>query len=208
MLCVQSAARCDCRGLKESGRGVIEFDEAEHRYSVDGVTVPSVTQIIDAGGLISDFCKSEQAAERGLRIHEACALLARGVLDWSTVDPRIIGYVLSYQRFLEACSSWKVLAVEQRVFGELHRYCGTFDVLFDTAICDLKSGGPAAWHRLQLAAYWAACKEARRSTRRMTIYLNKEGKTARIVEYKDRADLPEFLKLAEAYHERSGNIGI
>lgn len=188
---------------------MIDFDEAAHRYSMAGVTVPSVTQILDAMGQISDFCKSTQASERGSRVHEACAMLARGVLDWSTVDPRVLGYVLSYQEYLGACSGWRgptaewtLKAVEQRVYSP-NGYAGTYDALFGGWLLDLKTGGPAKWHALQTAAYHHAARCDFR-VKRATVYLNGEGKLPKFVEHKDRTDLPEFLTLVEGYHnERS-----
>lgn len=53
----------------------ITFDEAAHRYTVDGVEVPSVTTVCR---LLAYDQKSDKpwlarvAADRGTRVHEAC----------------------------------------------------------------------------------------------------------------------------------------
>lgn len=125
-------------------------------------------------------------------------MLARGVLDWSTVDHRIMGYVLSYQAFLASVSNWKLINVEQRVYSP-HGYAGTYDALFDGWLIDLKTGGPAKWHALQTAAYHHAGR-CDFYIKRATVYLNAEGKLPKFVEHKDRTNLPEFLKLVERYH--------
>ncbi|MSR15332.1 MAG: hypothetical protein EXR86_12370 [Gammaproteobacteria bacterium] len=177
---------------------MLTFDPQAHVYRVDGEVVPSVTQILEHAGMISAFCKDPLAAERGSRVHEACALLAQNQLDLATLDERIMGYVLSYAAFLGAASNWTLIRVEQRVFEPLHQYAGTYDALFHGWLIDLKSGGPAKWHALQLAAYHHAARLDPRF-KRATLYLDSTGKLPRLVEHKDRTDLPTFLKLLEEF---------
>ncbi len=178
----------------------LTFDEENHLYYYGGELVPGVTTVIDGAGLVSDFCKDEWFAHRGAQVHKACALLAQGKLDWATVDPRIMGFVLSYQRFLESVTHWKLINVETRIYLERSRCAGTYDALFDYALIDLKTGGPAPWHAIQTAAYWLGALEARRSTKRATVYLREDGKIGRFVEHTSRIDLPTFLKHCEDYH--------
>ena len=178
---------------------MIEFEPQTHTYRVAGVVVPSVTQILDAAGDVSSFCRDELAAERGSRVHEACALLATGKLDWSTVDSRIMGYVLSYQSFLGMVSKWELQGVERRVYSP-YGYAGTYDVDFDAALIDIKTGAPVKWHELQTAAYAKAVGK----TKRAALFLDKSGKSPRYVEHKSRTDWPEFLERVNKYHDNHG----
>jgi len=178
---------------------VFRFDEVSHEYWLNSVRIPSVTQILDGVGLISDFAKQPLAAERGKLIHLACKYLANGVLDWSTVDASILGYVCSYAKFLEH-TAWKILAVEQSLHDPEYLFAGTYDVLFSDYLVDIKSGAPAKWHALQTAAYrrlasWAGAK----ATKRATVYLQEDGSIPNIIEHNDRTDLARFLACRTVY---------
>ena len=71
---------------------MITFDEAAHRYTVDGVEVPSVTEVCR---FLSYDQKSDKpwlakaAADRGTRIHAACAAIDS--LEWEEVLGTIAG---------------------------------------------------------------------------------------------------------------------
>ena len=79
---------------------VLQFDEAIHRYTVNGVIVPSVTQIITSVGLYEfDFVSSETlaiAAERGRIVHTYIEWYEKGILDESSIDPELQGYFDAY----------------------------------------------------------------------------------------------------------------
>ena len=71
------------------------FDEAAHRYTVNGQIIPSVTQIISAVGLYEfDFVNAETlavAAERGRFVHSMIEWYEIGELDESSIDPELKG---------------------------------------------------------------------------------------------------------------------
>ena len=81
---------------------MITFDEAAHRYTVDGVEVPSVTEVCR---FLSYDQKSDKpwlakaAADRGTRVHAACAAIDYGIDPEETED--ISGYLKAYRRFLK-----------------------------------------------------------------------------------------------------------
>lgn len=80
----------------------ITFDEAAHRYTVDGVEVPSVTEVCRflSVDLKSDRpWSAEAAARRGTAVHAACALIDYGEEPEET--PEIAGYLKAYRRFLK-----------------------------------------------------------------------------------------------------------
>ena len=68
-----------------STSGELQFDAAAHRYTLNGVILPSVTQIISAVGLYEyDYVSAETlavAAERGRYVHEMIEMYEEGTLD-------------------------------------------------------------------------------------------------------------------------------
>lgn len=169
---------------------IITLDE-NHVYTVNGEVKPGTTGILDYNGLISDFCKQEFAAQRGEAIHQGAALLFRDLLDWQTVDPRIMPYLVSLQLFIKT-TGFTAVTVEQKGYSPLD-YCGRWDVtgLFpysrdidDDWLIDLKSGSAAKWHKLQTVLYQRMAKTAHRGC----LYLQSDGTLAKLVEHKDLND--------------------
>lgn len=172
----------------------LELDEATHCYTWQGRGVASVTQIITDAGRISSFSMVRAAAERGRVVHKAAALLVAGRLDWTSVDARLVGYVKSYARLIEA-TGWVARSVETRRYCPVYDYAGTFDVSFeDQILADLKTGGPAAWHRAQLGAYWNLNG---RDDRCIGVYLQADGSIARLKETDGLDGFIEFLECLE-----------
>lgn len=110
----------------------LTFEEAGHRYAMDALPVPSVTQIRDHYRLGPDFSGvssyvMEAAAARGKTAHRAMALAVFEDLDWSTVDPSILLDVqAAYNALMRAgCEPW---VAEQMIYIEQCRAAGTFDL--------------------------------------------------------------------------------
>ena len=124
---------------------MITFDEAAHRYTVDGVEVPSVTEVCR---FLSYDQKSDKpwlakaAADRGTRIHAACAAIDYGIAPEETDD--ISGYLKAYRRFLKDYRpDWEgieytVGSAELGIAGTIDR----FGTLYDGRRCilDIKTG--------------------------------------------------------------------
>lgn len=166
--------------------------DANHIYTVNGVVKPGTTGILDGCGLISDFSKQEFAAQRGEAIHQGGALLFQDRLDWTTVEPRIFGYLYSLEQFRKT-TGFKAVTVEQKGYHKLYDYCGKWDVtgLFpwsalieDDWLIDLKSGVPAKWHKLQTALYQRMAGTKHRGC----LYLQPDGSLPKLVEHKDPND--------------------
>ena len=175
------------------------FEEVSHAYRLGGKVLPSVTQILDAVGLISDFAKSETAALRGSLVHRACHFLLLGNLDWSTVDSRILGYVLAYQKFLEE-NPVEPVEVEACHYHKDYLYAGTLDALvrhkkLGLFLYDLKTGSPAKYHGLQTAAYAGFFHGL---IKRATLFLyDDENYNLRF--HNDRTDWPSFISCLNVY---------
>lgn len=125
---------------------MLTFDEATHTYTLDGIQLPSVTEI-------TRFCAydyksdrpwlAEAAARRGTAVHEACALIDYGEEPEET--PEIAGYLKAYRRFLaDYKPDWQLiehpmgsLALDAGYAGTLDRF-GTLNG--NPAILDIKTG--------------------------------------------------------------------
>ena len=122
----------------------LEFVEDGHRYFYEGKEIPSVSEILrfisrevykEADKTAMDF-----AADRGTRVHAACAELdERGS---AVVDEDITGYVSAYANFLnDHRVKWE--KIEEPRLGINEEYAGTIDrygVLDDRpALLDIKT---------------------------------------------------------------------
>ena len=112
---------------------VLEFQESTHTYTLDGVRVPSVTQILKPMysfyGVPDEVLQAK--AELGTNVHRACELLDNDDLDedseegLAALEP-IAGYLAGYKKF-KADKKPVVIANEQRLYHPLHKYAGTID---------------------------------------------------------------------------------
>lgn len=123
----------------------ITFDQENHRYYIDGVEVPSVTTVCR---FLSYDQKSDKpwlarvSADRGTRVHEACAAIDYGLYPEETED--ISGYLKAYRRFLKDYRpDWE--GIEYTVGSAEIGMAGTIDrfgTLYDGRRCilDIKTG--------------------------------------------------------------------
>lgn len=192
---------------------VLTFDEATHTYFVNGVRVPSVTQVLAAAGL-RDLSGIPQVAlenkrELGQLVHEATELDAFGKLDESTVDDQVWPYLRSWRKFCSDTNA-RILTAERRVDHPLYGYAGRLDheviVSGVAGILDKKTGSPNPSDRLQLAAYEAARNSGRRdhTLYRWDLYL-RPNETYQLIEYTGKADFTVFLAALQIWKWRASN---
>lgn len=120
------------------------FDSKSHTYTLDGVPLPSVTEITR---FLSYDYKSNKpwladaAAKRGTSIHESCMLIDYGEEPVQTHE--IAGYLKAYCRFLQDYKpDWKLIEypignIELGYAGTLDRY-GILNGLH--VVLDIKTG--------------------------------------------------------------------
>ena len=138
----------------------ITFDAENHQYYIDGVEVPSVTTVCRFLAYDQKSDKplpAREAADRGTRIHAACAAIDYGIEPEETDD--ISGYLKAYCRFLKDYRpDWEgieytVGSAELGIAGTIDR----FGTLYDgrTCILDIKTGSQLhdAPLRAQLTGY-------------------------------------------------------
>lgn len=110
---------------------MIEFKEKNHIYLLDGMQIPSVTQICEVmtAFLYKDKEKndylSQLAMQRGTDVHEICEDLDAG--NQVTVgDPELIPYVSAYVKFLgDNKVEWE--QIEETIYNGDWNYAGRLD---------------------------------------------------------------------------------
>lgn len=138
-----------------------EFDEASHTYRIDGVAVPSVTQIL--APIRPDFSAIppqilEAKRRLGVAVHLATELDDTDDLDDDATSETVMGYVRAWRRF-KTDSGAEVLMTEQRLYSERFRFAGTLDGVVrvrggDVYLVDRKTSATMhASYGVQLAGY-------------------------------------------------------
>lgn len=133
----------------------IDFNDEKHEYSVNGVKVPSVSEILsplnaDRYGAINPAVL-RSAAEKGTAVHEMCEAIDYGIFTSEMEDeipPELDGYVDAYIQFLfDHEVYWemveRIVACYRGVEGEPPIYAGTIDrfgiVDGKAAVVDIKT---------------------------------------------------------------------
>jgi hypothetical protein len=198
---------------------VIDFDEAEHLYVVNGIWRPSVTQILERVGLV-DFSSIPRntrhaALARGRRVHKAAQVLVEDDLRMDSVAIEERGYVESCAQFL-ATSGFVILGSERRLASLRYDYAGTCDAFglwHGFAIADWCTGD--LWESakdLQTSGYGGALREhppaewtnftPTSPIQRIGVHLNKYGRLPHTEPYSDPMDFSKFLAAVTVVHEQ------
>ena len=160
-----------------------------HIYTDEtGAVWPNVTSILKQASLVDDRFFNDAACERGKDVHLATALWDRDDLDEDSISDTIRPYLDGWIRFRRE-SGFVPGMIEQIVWNETHRYCGTLDrtgrMNGKQYLIDIKSGTAQPWTALQTMAY-SECLDGR--YKRGAVELHANG-TYKIIEYnKDRQD--------------------
>lgn len=143
----------------------LTFDPAEHRYTLDGRVLPSVTQILepyeDWSGINPEVLAA--AMERGTRVHAAAALMLDGFIGPHDSGDDIAPYLVQFDRFLSESGFVSALS-EARVYSTKLGYAGTLDLYGGlpnrkSVLIDIKTGSVPRTAGPQTAAYARALKE-------------------------------------------------
>lgn len=145
---------------------MLEFDAENHIYRLDGVIVPSVSEVLRFASRELYGSTSVQAleiaADRGTRVHAATEALDRnGTAD---IDPDIEPYVRAYAQFLKQNKvKWDM--IEAQIIGKNREYAGTLDrlglvngkeVLMDIKTTKTITARHKRLYATQLTAYYDA----------------------------------------------------
>ena len=142
----------------------LTFQEDGHIYRLNGVEIPSVTEILKEAGL-SDMSKIpasvlERALNFGKAVHKAIELSSKGSLCHDSLDPLLLPYLNGWKAFVEdfgyVCQKY-----EYRHHHGTYRYGLTIDQAGiitkgkyqGATLGDIKTGQPYPSHKFQLAGY-------------------------------------------------------
>lgn len=137
----------------------VNFDPAEHLYTLAGRPLINVTRVLDYFN--TELRQIPEtilaiARGRGTAVHTASALDDRGVLDESSCDDNTLAYLEGYRQFRKD-SGFAPTLIEARVYHPQMDYAGTLDrggtLNGKWAQIDLKTGVPSRFEALQTAAY-------------------------------------------------------
>lgn len=149
---------------------MLEFEPISHVYTLDGIQIPSVSEVLRFASreLYGDTSAQamEIAADRGTRVHAATEALDRnGSAD---VDPDIEPYVRAYAKFLRDNKiNWRL--IETHVVSMNRDYAGTIDrlgwlneekVLLDIKTTKTITARHKKLYAAQLTAYRDCCTDS------------------------------------------------
>lgn len=189
---------------------VLTFDDKEHKYYLDSVLIPNVTNIIGAVGLADfRFVKPsvlKEAMYVGTAAHETIRLYNKGTLNLEKLSPRWKGYLASYINFIEDTKA-KVIEYETMVYSSKYLYAGTLDLIAEinnkVTVIDFKTGViNKKYCRLQTAAYENAYRELtgfKKVVDRRSLKLNSDGTYKLSESYKNVKDFKYFLSAYNIY---------
>lgn len=141
---------------------MLDFDAETHTYHLDGIRVPSVTQIVNAV-VPFGFAIDPWYLKRGTALHRAIDLFHAGRLDETTIDESYAGKFDAYQKF-RAETKCETAASEIALGSKRYMFAGTLDAILMFDGCDLVLGDwkgsvtPSA--DLQLGGYSILLKES------------------------------------------------
>lgn len=165
----------------------IDFNEDKHEYTVGGVHIPSVSEILaplnaERYGEINPAVV-QQAAERGRAIHEITEQIDYGLEPDEDEAEMVEGYIDAYYQFLfdhevEWSMVERIVACYRGVEGEPPVYCGTIDrfgiVDGKAAVVDIKTYASMTTEAQMTAscqtALYRDAIQARTTIRGATIY--------------------------------------
>jgi hypothetical protein len=188
----------------------IHFDPETHRYTKinDGTEVLSATQRIRRAGLLGPAAQfyTAESAYRGMTIHRGCDHHDHGRDTAAFLKSEYGGYLTSYIRWCDVMEPvWT--AIEMPQYSPHYQTAGTPDRIGTIGrlpvILDLKSGGKARWHGVQLSLY-ALIQDSDippRNFRRIALYLRSNGRMAQSVEYTSNYDYIQALALCAPSQE-------
>ena len=117
-----------------------KFDETTHTYYLDGVKIPSVSEIISP---LVDYSEVNpitlaNACNYGKAVHRTIELWLKGILDEENLSEGLKQPLAEFKTFWENLES-NLIFCELRKFDEGLRFAGTVDLLVNNQIFDIKT---------------------------------------------------------------------
>lgn len=107
-----------------------EFEAEKHVYRVDGIEIPSVTQIMKplSAGVYGDVRQDvlQKAADRGTTVHDAIEVFIK--YGYKEIPEELVGYMDAFSDWWEKMKP-EPIESEVRFFHPILRYAGTADLI-------------------------------------------------------------------------------
>lgn len=182
------------------------FDSFKHIYTLNDAPIPSITQMIERGGLLGKGAAfyTEASRDRGTEVHRLCTDYDLGALNPATVTD-FRGYLLAY---VDAVKSLKPTwdEIEEADVHDGYKFAGRIDrfgkVFKRVTVAEIKSAAPAKHHAIQTALQ-AILKSARcglpaERIQRLAIYLKESGRVTAVM-HEDRRDFDTAMRLIKEF---------
>ena len=170
------------------------FNPDTHEYHVNGIRLPSVSQVLNTWiltysgyvntitGVVIDKEVFEASGDFGTAIHLAIKYLFTTGLNWDGLDPALIPPLKQFEQWRKDINL-KLIFCEHSMFSKRYGYAGTPDIIGEAdgkILVDVKTGdyGQGA---AQLAGYEQLYNENYRSSggwrivKKYVLYLPKDG---------------------------------
>jgi len=183
------------------------FEKENHRYLLDGLSIPSVTQIIsnliNLGFVSAEILKEK--ADLGTKVHLTTEFYDKGTLDLTGLHPMLKQYLDSWIKFRKDFG-FEPTEIELRLAHPILRYAGTIDrvgiINGKKVLLDIKSGSVQKAHEIQTAGYEELYnygkKKIEHIKKRMLVYLRPDG--YKVEENKNANDRSVFLSCLTIYN--------
>lgn len=134
--------------------GPLRFDPANHRYTVGGQRVISITQLLTVSGEVDDSYFTVEGSERGTAVHKLAADYDMGAVDLATDGGVYRPYLLAYAKAMSLLPhEWS--HIEEMFVSRPLRFAGTPDrvgiVRGAVSVLDIKTGPFSKSHQIQTA---------------------------------------------------------
>lgn len=177
-----------------------QFEASTHTYRLNGVVLPSVTQVLS---ILSDFSMVDPAylaekADLGEKVHQTLEYFDKGTLNESILHPVLAQYLEAWKKFL-ADTKFTPVETETAYVHHKYYYAGRIDrigIIDNTPVLiDIKSGVQYKTHALQTAAYAMLYNQNKSKKeqvkRRWAVYIRTDG--YKIEKHVNDADERVFL---------------
>jgi hypothetical protein len=141
--------------LIEVNNPELVFDAEKHEYTVDGVRLPSITEVLT--WRVKDFYRNDEKRDLGTDYHKLFAEWAKHTMvgfngDLSQLNLSFWAAIAKTK--YAVCSSFTTIVETPMFRVEPLGFAGTPDVVqVETkVVIDFKTGQPARWHQRQTAA--------------------------------------------------------
>jgi len=187
----------------------LTFNEENHEYKLNGLIIPSVTQIISGAGLVNfDYIDEEtlrEKAELGKKVHTTTELYDKDSLDIKSLHPILRNYLNSWINFKKDYG-FLPLEIEETFYHKDYNVIGCVDRIGfigkDKSIVDLKHGIKLKSHAIQTAGYKLIHNykksKGNMAKKRFCVYLTEKG--YKVEENKEQTDEAVFLAALTIYN--------